>query len=206
MINDRQHALQLNAQYQQKRALRHELEQRSLLIAQLTTRLHREKQQQQNLHTRVRLGQMILSDKSLKFKAPQEELTSKSQTRFYGRSLSVASRTSLSHESSKVLFIGRRPPTPPQQLRPPSSKSIESTDEHLQAHRSRPVFSDSTENSNAKKMASSRRETKLPPIIYRKITVRPLVTTVHHHEEKPWIVLPWPNSPVLFSFFSDLKQ
>lgn len=184
LTNDRQHALQLHSHYHQQRELRHELEHRAVLIAQLTTRLHREKQHQQNLHTRVRLGQMILSDKTMKFKVPHEELPSKSHSRFHGRSSSVASRTSLSHESSKVLFIGRRPPTPPQQLRSPSSKSIESIDEQLHAARSRTLFNGPTEIGNAKKVASSRRETKLPPIIYRKMPVRSLVTTVHHHEEK----------------------
>jgi len=60
IVNDRKHALELHTQYNKQRELKIELEKRSTLIAQLTNQIHREKQHQQNVSNRIRLGQIIL--------------------------------------------------------------------------------------------------------------------------------------------------
>jgi hypothetical protein len=181
IVNERKHAVELRLQQDKQRQMKIELEQRSTLIAQLTNQLLREKQLQQQVQNRVRLGQIILPDKPSKLKSTNESSSTK-------RSSSLNHRASPNQELSKVLFIGRRPPTPPQQLRPLSSKSIESNDEQLYTKRQRQLLSSSShaDNVDMNKVSQSRPPVKLttvlPPIISRKMPMKALTTTKFQQE------------------------
>jgi hypothetical protein len=193
IVNDRKHALALHTQYDKHRELKIELEQRSSLIAQLTNQLHREKQHQQNICNRIRLGQIILPNKPTKLKnndEPQQQQQQQqylsSVRRFSNRSSSLTNHTNTDQELTKVLFIGRRPPTPPQQLEPLSPKSIESNDEQLYTKRQRHLLNKHTGSIDLNKVTSTRPTIKLstvlPPIVNRKMPLKAFATTTLQRE------------------------
>jgi hypothetical protein len=187
IVNDRKHALELNTQYNKQRELKIELEQRSTLIAQLTHQLHREKQHQQNSCNRIRLGQIILPNKPTRYKNNDEQQLLPNR-RLSNRSSSLSNRISTDQELTKVLFIGRRPPTPPQQLQLLSPKSIESNDEQLYTKRQRQLLNNHIGNVDLNKSASSptanKLSTVLPPIINRKMPLKALTTTTLQRESE----------------------
>lgn len=184
IVNDRKHALELHTQYNKQRELKIELEQRATLIAQLTHQIHREKQHQQNVCNRIRLGQIILPNKPTKFKNNDEQQQQlSSNRRLSNRSSSLNNRIiSSDQELGKVLFIGRRPPTPPQQLQPLSPKTIESNDEQqLYTKRQRQLLNNHTGNVDLNNVTTFRSTNKLstilPPLINRKMPLKALATT-----------------------------
>ncbi len=186
-VNERKHALELHKQYNKQRELKIELEQRSTLIAQLTNQIHREKQHQQNVCNRIRFGQIILPNKPTRFKNNDEQQQQLPSTRrLSNRSSSLSNRINSDQQLTNVLFIGRRPPTPPQQLQPLSPKIIESNDEQSYTKRQRQLFNNHTANLDLNKVTSSQSATKLstilPPIINRKIPLKALATTTLHRE------------------------
>ena len=184
IVNERKHALELRAENDKQRQLKIELEQRSTLIAQLTNQLYRQKQQQTQI--RPQHGQMILPDKPKKLKNIDESkpsLLSDKQQRHSNRSSSLSSQTnSIEQDLNKVLFVGRRPPTPPQQLRPISSKTTESNEKPVFTKRQLQLLNSHTEqNSDTNKINPLRPPMKLspvlPPIINRKVPLHSLATT-----------------------------
>jgi len=183
IVNERKHAFELRLENDKQRQLKIELEQRSTLIAQLTNQLHREKQLQQQLQTRARLGQIILPNKPTKIKTPDESLPSAKH--LSNRSSSLSNRASPNHDLT-VLIVKRRPPTPPQQLRPLSSTSIQSNDEQLYTKRQRQLLNSHTENTDSNKVTLSRqplkRSTLLPPIGNKTMPLKALGTTVFQQE------------------------
>ncbi len=188
IVNERKHALELRLENDKQRQLKIELEQRSTLIAQLTNQLHREKQLQQQIQSRVRLGQLILPNKPTKLPNPDEpqQQHSLSAKRSSNRSSSVNNRTSPDPDLTKILMIKRRPPTPPQQLRPISSRNSDSTDEQSFTKRQRQLLNNHAENVDSNKVTSSRPPIKLstvlPPIVSRKIPLKALATTTFQQE------------------------
>jgi hypothetical protein len=188
IVNERKHALELRLENDKQRQLKIELEQRSTLIAQLTNQLHREKQIQQKLQTRARLGQIILPDKPIKFQSalePQQQQHPLSAKRLPNRSTSLNNRASPNQDLT-VLLVKRRPPTPPQQLRPLSSESIRSNDEQSYTKRQRQLLNSHAENVDSNKITSSRpslkRSTLLPPIGNKTMPLKALSTTVFQQE------------------------
>ncbi|CAF2365765.1 unnamed protein product [Rotaria sp. Silwood2] len=189
IVNDRKHALELHTQYDKQRELKIELEERSILTAQLTNQLHQEKQHQQNVRNRIHLGQIILPNKSNKLKytgeQQQQQQLLPSGRHISKRSSSLSNQTSSDQELTKVLFVGR-PPTPPQQLQLLSSKSIESYNEQLYTKRQRQLLNNNTEKTNLNKVTSSRPTIKLstvlPPIISRKMPLKALATITLQRE------------------------
>jgi hypothetical protein len=183
IVNERKHAFELRLENDKQRQLKIELEQRSTLIAQLTNQLHREKQLQQQLQTRARLGQIILPNKPTKIKTPDESLPSATHLR--NRSSSLSQRASPNQDLT-VLVVKRRPPTPPQQLRPLSSNSIESNDEQLYTKRQRQLLDSHAETVDSNKITASRlplkRSTILPPIGKKTMPLKALGTTVFQQE------------------------
>jgi hypothetical protein len=180
--------MELRLENDKQRQLKIELEQRSTLIAQLTNQLHHEKQIQQKLQTRARLGQIILPNKPTKFQSAnelQQEQHLPSTKRLSNRSSSLSNRTSPDQDLT-VLFVKRRPLTPPQQLRPLSSKSIESNDEQLYTKRQRQLLNIHTENVDPNKITLSRsplkRSTLLPPIGNKTMPLKALPTTVFQQQ------------------------
>ncbi len=189
IVNERKHALELRLENDKQRQLKIELEQRSTLIAQLTNQLHREKQIQQKLQTRARLGQIILPNKPSKFKTTDESQQQQhppSAKHLSNRSSSLSNRASPNHDLT-VLIVKRRPPTPPQQLRPLSSTSIQSNDEQLYTKRQRQLLNSHTENTDSNKVTLSRqplkRSTLLPPIGNKTMPLKALATTVFQQGE-----------------------
>jgi hypothetical protein len=187
IVNERKHASELRLENDKQRQLKIELEQRSTLIAQLTNQLHREKQVQQQLQNRVRLGQIILPNKPTKLPSTDEQQHHPlSAKRLSNRSSSLSNRASPDPDLTKILLIKRRPPTPPQQLRPLSSKSNESNDEQSYTKRQRQLLSSHAENVDSNKTTSSRSSIKLstvlPPIITRKMPLKALATTTFQQE------------------------
>lgn len=179
IVSERKHALELRTETDKQRQLKAELEQRSTLIAQLTHQLHREKQQSQ---TRLRLGQLLLPDKPRKLKNPDESPKSQPlDKRLINRSTSLSNRASPDHDFTKVLLVGRRPPTPPQQLRPLSSKAIDPmNDEQVFSKRQRQLLHNHGEHAESSQNMSPRSmkvATVLPPIVSRKMPLKPLTTT-----------------------------
>lgn len=160
IVNERNHAFQLHQEADKLRLLKIQLEERSTMIAQLTSQLHRERQQQQ-LQTRSRLGQIVLPNKPVKI--PNSESTK----RLPNRSSSLSQHASPDQDLA-LLIIKRRPPTPPQQLRPSSSKSIESIDESSFTKRQRQLLDNHNEMIDSNKINASRLPAKrtviLPPI------------------------------------------
>jgi hypothetical protein len=183
IVNERRHALELRLENDKQRQLKIELEQRSTLIAQLTNQLHREKQIQQQLQTRSRLGQIILPDNPTKLKTTDESSTSVKHVPH--RSSSLSQRASPNHDLT-VLVVKRRPPTPPQQLRPLSSKSIESNDEQAYTKRQRQLLDSHAEMVDSNKVNVSRlplkRSTLLPPIGNKTMPLKALATTIFQQE------------------------
>ena len=179
--NNRKYALELSAQYDKQRELENELEQRSTLITQLTNKLQREKQHQQNVRSRFQFGQVILPNKPVKLKINDEQQKISSSGRhLVNRSSFLSNRNSSDHELTKVLFIGRRPLIPHEQLQSFSSKIIESNGEQLYTKRQRQLLNHHTVNTDLNKVASSGSRTKLstvlPPIVNRKIPLKALAT------------------------------
>lgn len=180
-VNERKHALELQAQYAKQRDLRTELQQRSALVTQLTTQLHRDKQNPPN---RIRFGQIILPNRPSKLKSNDEEQQQQqlpSLHRLSHRSSSLSNRIATDQELAKVLFIGRRPPTPPQQLQSLSTKTSNSTDEQFCTKRQCQLINSTITNVDLMKMTSVHSSNKLssvlPPIINRKMPIRALNTT-----------------------------
>ncbi|CAF3015351.1 unnamed protein product [Rotaria sp. Silwood2] len=189
IVNERKHSQDLRLENDKQRQLKIELEQRSTLIAQLTNQLHREKQLQQQLQNRTRLGQIILPNKPTKFQSTseiQQKQHPLSAKRRSNRSSSLSNRASPDQDLAKGLFIKRRPPTPPQQLRPLSSKSIESSDEQSYTKRQRQLLNTHAENADSNKVTSFRPSIKLstvlPPIVSRKMPLKALATTTIQQE------------------------
>ncbi|CAM4775030.1 unnamed protein product [Rotaria magnacalcarata] len=190
IVNERKHTQELRLEIGKQRQLKIELEQRSTLIAQLTNQLYREKQlQQQQVQTRARLAQAILPNKPPKFSSTsetQQKLHTLSTKHLSNRSSSLSNRASPDPDLTKALLIKRRPHTPPQQLRPLSSKSIESNDEQLYSKRQRQLLNSHTENIDSNKIASFRPSIKLsavlPPIVTRKMPLKAMATTAFQQE------------------------
>ncbi|CAF0732037.1 unnamed protein product [Rotaria sp. Silwood1] len=189
IVNERKHALELHKQYDKQRELKIELEERSTLIAQLTNKLHQEKQHQKKVRNRIHLGQIILPNKPTKLtyndEQQQQQLLSTGR-HISKRSSSLSNQISSDQELTKVLFIGRLPPTPQQQLQLISSKSIESHNEQLYTKRQRQLLNNNTENTDLNKITSSRPaiklSTALPPIVSRKMPLKALPTTTLQRE------------------------
>lgn len=188
-VNNRKHALELHIQHDKQRELRIELEHRATLIAHLTHQIHREKQHQQTVCNRIRLGQIILPNKPGKLKIHDEQQKQQSfafNRRLSNRSSSLTNRMNSDQELTKVLFIGRRPPTPPQQLQPLSPKSIELNDEQFFTKRQRQLLNHHTGNIDFDNITSVRSTNKLstvlPPILNRKIPLKVFATTTLQHE------------------------
>lgn len=167
IVNERKHAADLRIENEKQRQLKSDLEQRSTLIAQLTNQLYREKQKQTSPVRSAPHGQLILPDRPKKIINPSEE----SKERLSNRSSSLNSQTSsIEQNLNKVLVVGRRPPTPPQQLRPISSKEKTNfTKRQLQL-----LNTNSDDNATRPSMKLS---TVLPPIVHRKIVLPPLTTS-----------------------------
>lgn len=188
IVNERKHAFELRLENDKQRQLKIELEQRSTLIAQLTNQLHREKQIQQQIQTRARLGQIILPNKPSKMKTTDEtqQQHSVSVKQLSNRSASLNNRASPDQDLTKVLFVRRRPPTPPQQLRPLSSKTIELDNEQSFTKRQRQLLNSHAENVDTNKVTSSRPSIKLstvlPPIVTRKMPLKALAATTFQQE------------------------
>jgi len=176
-VSERKHALELQAQYVKQRDLRTELQQRSALVTELANQLHRE---QQNPSNRIRFGQILLPNRSTKSKTIDEQQLP-SIHRLSCRSSSLNNRITADHELAKVLFIGRRPPTPPQQLERLSTKIPDLTDEQLFTKRQRQSITSTSPNVELMKLTSLRSSNKLPsvlPTIFnKKLTVRALNNT-----------------------------
>lgn len=185
-VNNRKHALELHIQHDKQRELRIELEHRATLIAHLTHQIHREKQHQQTVCNRIRLGQIILPNKPAKLKTYDEQQSFSFNRRLSNRSSSLTNRINSDQELTKVLFIGRRPPTPPQQLQSLSPKNIELNDEQFFIKRQRQLLNNHTENMDFNNVTSVRSTNKLstvlPPIINRKMPLKVLATTTLQHE------------------------
>lgn len=178
IVNERNHAFQLRQESDKHRQLKIQLDERSSLIAQLTSQLHREKQLQQQFQTRSRLGQILLPNKPVKIPTTDETPTKQ----FSHRSSSLNHRASPNQDLT-VLIVKRRPPTPPQQLRPSSSKSIESNDEQFFSKRQRQLMENHHETTvGSNKTFASRLPTKrsviLPPIGKKTIPLKALSTAV----------------------------
>ncbi|UJR23694.1 hypothetical protein I4U23_026676 [Adineta vaga] len=193
LVSERNHTLDLRLENDKQRELKIELEKRSTLIAQLTNQLHQEKQHQQQLQTRTRLGKMILPNKPGKLqtidviKRPQHQPPLLSNKHISNRSSSLDHRDSPETDSTKVLFVKRRPPTPPQQLRPFSSKSVEFEEEQLFTKRQRQLLNNNhVENLETNRRSPSRSaiklQTILPPIVNRNMPLKALTTTSFHQE------------------------
>lgn len=167
IVNERKHAADLRIENEKQRQLKSDLEQRSTLIAQLTNQLYREKQKQTSPVRSAPQGQMILPDRPKKIINPSEE----SKERLSNRSSSLNSQTSsIEQNLNQVFVVGRRPPTPPQQLRPISSKDKTNfTKRQLQL-----LNTNSDDNATRPSMKLS---PVLPPIIHRKIVLPPLTTS-----------------------------
>lgn len=181
LVNERKHAQELRLEADKQRQLQIELEQRSTLIAQLTNQLHREKQLQQQLQSRARLGQVILPNKPPKFQntgETQKKVYPTLEKHALNRSSSLSNRSSPDPDLTKALLIRRRPPTPPQQLRPLSSKSTDSNDEQTYTKRQRQLLNGHAENVDSNKIPSLRPSIKLstvlPPIVNRKLPLKAL--------------------------------
>jgi len=188
IVNERKHASELRLENDKYRQLKVELEQRSSIIAQLTNQLHREKQIQQQLQTRQRLGQVILPNKPVKLANNHDEHTEhlQSANRLTTRSSSLNHRASPERDLT-VLLVKKRPPTPPQQLRPLSSKSIESLDEPMYTKRQRQLLNSRAETNESNKIQAPRtplkRSTLLPPIGGTKtMPLKALTTTVFQQQ------------------------
>lgn len=184
IVNERNHALQLRLENDKQRQLKIELEQRSTLIAQLTSQLHREKQVQQQLQTRTRLGQIILPNKPVKVQSTDEPAAQQhlsSAKRSPHRSSSLSQRASPNQDLA-VLIVKRRPPTPPQQLRPSSAKSIDSNDEQFYTRRQRQLLDNHVETIDSTKTAASRPSLKrsilLPPLATKAMPLKALSSAV----------------------------
>ena len=96
------------------------------------------------------------------------------------RSSSTSHRTKSDQELTKVLFIGRQPPTLPQRLQLLPSNSIKSNDEQSISKRQRQLPNSHTGNMDSNKVTLSRPTIKfstvLPPIVNRKMPLRAMAT------------------------------
>lgn len=182
LMTERRHELEIRTANEKYRQLKVESEQRSSLIAQLTNQLHRERQQSS---TRLRSIQTILPDKPKPVKTSDETSSFSSLGK---RSTSLSRRPSHDEDPNRVSFAGRRPPTPPQQLKPISSKPIESNDETVSNKRQVPLVYSQLETADSMARVIPSRSafkitTVLPPIITRKAPLKPLTTKVPQQGE-----------------------
>lgn len=196
MVSERNHALDLRLETDKHRQLKIELDQRSTLIAQLTNQLHREKQHHQQLQTRTRLGKIILPNKPAKLptndgaQQPQEQrqVRPPSIKHVSNRSSSLNNRPAPEPVLHPVLMVKRRPPTPPQQLRPLSSKSMEFDEEQAFTRRHRQHLESPVETVEISRASPSpsrsaiKLQTVLPPIVHRNSPLKALAATPFHRE------------------------
>ncbi|CAF1294529.1 unnamed protein product [Adineta ricciae] len=190
LVSERNHTLDLRLETDKQRELKIELEKRSTLIAQLTNQLHREKQHQQQLQTRTRLGKVILPNKPAKLQHidishPIQRPPSIKHVSNRSSSLH-RDHTSPETDSTKLLFVNRRAPTPPQQLRPISAKSVEFEKEQIFTNRQRQLLNDCAENTEAYRRSPTKSAIKLqpilPPIMNRNSPLKTLATTPFQQE------------------------
>lgn len=179
LVNERKHALELHIQHDKQQELKIELEQRAILIAQLTHQIHRDKQQ--SVRNPLHLGQIILPNKLPKSKQTDEQSLS-SPRRISNRSTSLSNRIHTDQELTEILFIGRRPPTPPQQLQPLYAKPLETNDEQIHGKRHRQFWnthhSHQVDSNNVISLRSTKKlSTTLPPIVNKKLPLKTLPTT-----------------------------
>lgn len=188
LINDRKHSLELHIQHDKQRELQIELEHRAILITQLTDQIHRgDKQHQSSVRHPIRLGQIILPNKPPRIKHNDDQHVLSSYRRVSNRSTSLCNRINNDQELTEVLFIGRRPPTPPQQLQPLYSKPFESNEEQFPTKRQRQLWNHSHHHHLDWNNVTSLRSTKkvpdiLPPIINKKMPLKALATTTLQRE------------------------
>ena len=173
IINERKYKLDLQSANEKQRKLKEELEQRSTLIAQLTNQLYRERQQSS---VRQRASQNILPDKPKILKPSEETNVLISCEK---RSSSLNRRRSSEDDSMKTLLAARRPPTPPQQLRPISSRTNLTNDEQQFSKRQRQLLNNHLDKNDSNTTLVSTRPsikltTVLPPIVNRKVQLKPL--------------------------------
>lgn len=186
MINDRKHSLELHIQQDKQRELQTELEHRAILIAQLTDQIHRgDKHHPSTVRNPIRLGQIILPNKPPRIKHNDDQHVLASHRRISNRSTSLSNRMNNDQELTEVLFIGRRPPTPPQQLQSLYSKPFESNEEQFPSKRQRQLWTHSHHHDWTH--VTSLRSTKkvpdiLPPIINKKLPLKALATTTLQRE------------------------
>ena len=175
IVNERQHALDLRSVDDKHRQLKIELDQRSTHIAQLTNQLHREKQVQQQLQSRLRVSQIILPNKPSPLKGTTDEGKHQKQLTF-NRRLSSSHRSNSEQELKAALQPIRRPPTPPQQLRPSSSRSIDLTDEPVFTKRQLQLLDGHQQNHDStavlRPQSSIRLNPLLPPLVSRKMPLK----------------------------------
>jgi len=109
-----------------------------------------------------------------------------SSRRVSNRSSIITNHNNSDQELTKVLFIGRRPSSPPQQLQPFSSKITESNTEQFFTKRQRQLLNNHTGNMDTIKITSSRPAMKLstvlPPIVNRKMPLKALAATTLQRE------------------------
>ena len=176
IVNDRQHALDLRCVDDKQRQLKIELDQRSTHIAQLTNQLHREKQHQQHLQSRLRVGQIILPNKPSPLRGGTTDEGQHHKQLTSDRRLSSSHRTNAEQELKATLQPIRRPPTPPQQLRPSSSRSIDLNDEPVFTKRQLQLLDDHQQNHDStpvlRAQSSIRLSPLLPPIASRKMPLK----------------------------------
>ena len=186
LLNDRKHSLDLHIQHDKQQELKIELEQRAILIAQLTQQIHRDKQQQQqSVRNSVRLGQIILPNKPSKSKQTDDQQLP-SPRRISNRSTSLSNRIHCNQELTEILFIGRRPPTPPQQLQPLYAKPLEANEEQIQGKRQRQLWNSHHHHVDMNNVTSLRSTKKLstilPPIVNKRLPLKVLPTTTLQDE------------------------
>lgn len=182
---ERKHALKLHAEYDKQKELKKELKQRSILITQLTSQLQREKQHQLDLSNRIHLGQIILPNKPRRLKNSDGQQQNAPTSRYLTKPSSLISNQHSSYEElSKVLFIGRRPLTPPKQSG--LCKNIEANHEHIHKKCQRSLLNSHSENAASNEVTSLQEtfkvSTVLPPIVNRKLPLKALATVAIQRE------------------------
>ena len=139
-VNDEQYASERHEHPYTSRDLDMELNKRSSLAAQFTRQLRREKQHQKILYNCIRFGRIASPSEPIAANNTADDREQQKQIRL-GRCISIRS-SSLSNRASstqacpKVLFIGRRPPTPPQRLQSPSLPVPQSSTVKVNSRRS----------------------------------------------------------------------
>ena len=118
-----------------------DLHKRSSLTKQCTRQRHREKQHQRILYNCIRFGRIASPSEPIVANNSTDERVEQQKIRL-GRCISVRSsslsnRASSTHTCPKALFIGKRPPTPPQRLQSPSFLVPQSSTVQVNARGSR---------------------------------------------------------------------